>query len=104
MLVFGAIDFAAAVAGIGRFLGYHVVVCDARGTFTTPERFPQAHEVIVDWPHRYLANTHTDGRTVVCELTHDPKFDIPLLTIDHPGAPAQRSSGVSENLQVTAYG
>jgi xanthine dehydrogenase accessory factor len=80
MLVFGAIDFAAAVAGIGRFLGYHVVVCDARETFTTPERFPQAHEVVVEWPHRYLASTHTDGRTVVCVLTHDPKFDIPLLT------------------------
>lgn len=80
MLVFGSVDFAASVAGIGRFLGYHVVVCDARARFTTAERFPQAHEVIVDWPHRYLARTTTDRRTVVCVLTHDAKFDIPLLT------------------------
>ncbi|MGI5414113.1 XdhC family protein [Streptomyces chartreusis] len=80
MLIFGAADFSAAVASIGRFLGYHVVVCDARPIFATEERFPDAHEVVVDWPHRYLARTPTDGRTVVCVLTHDAKFDIPLLT------------------------
>ncbi|RZQ63956.1 XdhC family protein [Amycolatopsis suaedae] len=80
MLVFGAVDFAAAVAGAGRFLGYHVVVCDARATFATRQRFPAADEVVVDWPHRYLARTPTDSRTVVCVLTHDPKFDVPVLT------------------------
>lgn len=79
LLVFGAIDHAAAVAEIGRFLGYHVTVCDARPIFATPERFPAAHSVVVDWPHRYLASTHTDASTAVVVLTHDPKFDIPVL-------------------------
>jgi xanthine dehydrogenase accessory factor len=79
MLVFGAIDYAAAVARIGDFLGYRVTVCDARPVFTTPKRFPAGVEVVVDWPHRYLAGTDTDERTVICVLTHDPKFDVPLL-------------------------
>ena len=79
MLVFGAIDYAAAVARIGDFLGYRVTVCDARPVFATPKRFPAAVEVVVDWPHRYLAGTDTDERTVICVLTHDPKFDVPLL-------------------------
>ncbi|MEU3982071.1 XdhC/CoxI family protein [Streptomyces sp. NPDC026672] len=79
MLVFGAIDYAAAVARIGGFLGYRVTVCDARPVFTTPKRFPPGTEVVVEWPHRYLAGTPTDGRTVICVLTHDPKFDVPLL-------------------------
>ena len=79
MLVFGAIDYAAAVARIGDFLGYRVTVCDARPVFATPARFPAGVEVVVDWPHRYLAGTGTDERTVICVLTHDPKFDVPLL-------------------------
>lgn len=79
MLVFGAIDFAAAVARMGLFLGYRVTVCDARKVFATPRRFPEGVEVVVDWPHRYLAGTGTDDRTVICVLTHDPKFDVPLL-------------------------
>ncbi|WP_328875796.1 XdhC family protein [Streptomyces sp. NBC_00287] len=79
MLVFGAIDYAAAVARIGDFLGYRVTVCDARPVFATPKRFPEGVEVVVDWPHRYLNGTDTDNRTVICVLTHDPKFDVPLL-------------------------
>jgi xanthine dehydrogenase accessory factor len=83
MLVFGAIDHAAALASVGAFLGYRVTVCDARPTFATPERFPDA-EVVVEWPHRYLQAQAEAGlldpRTVVCVLTHDPKFDLPLLT------------------------
>ncbi|MGV9343565.1 XdhC family protein [Streptomyces spiralis] len=81
MIVFGAVDFAAAVAGIGTFLGYHVTVCDARPVFATRRRFPDADEVVVDWPHRYLDTQldRIDGRTVLCVLTHDAKFDIPLL-------------------------
>ncbi|HJY46596.1 MAG TPA: XdhC/CoxI family protein [Propionibacteriaceae bacterium] len=85
MLVFGAIDFAAAVARLGSFLGYRVTVCDARPVFSTRTRFPDADEVIVDWPHRYLASEleagRIDGRTVICVLTHDPKFDVPVLEI-----------------------
>ena len=81
MYVFGAIDYAAAVAGIGKFLGYTVVVCDARAVFATPQRFPEADEVVVEWPHRWLASAPVDERTVICVLTHDPKFDVPLLEV-----------------------
>jgi xanthine dehydrogenase accessory factor len=85
MLVFGAIDFASAVARLGAFLGYRVTVCDARPIFATAARFPGVDEVVVDWPHRYLqgqvdAGT-IDSRTVMCVLTHDPKFDVPLLEV-----------------------
>ncbi|MGW7515028.1 XdhC family protein [Streptomyces sp. NPDC054796] len=83
MLVYGAIDFAAALVRAGRFLGYRVTVCDARPVFATAARFPEADEVVVDWPHRHLeeraAAGGLDGRTVVCVLTHDAKFDVPLL-------------------------
>jgi xanthine dehydrogenase accessory factor len=85
MIVFGAIDFAAAVAKMGTFLGYQVTVCDARPVFATASRFPGADEVVVDWPHRYLREEvdagRIDGRTVLCVLTHDPKFDVPLLEV-----------------------
>jgi len=85
MLVFGAIDFAAAVARVGAFLGYHVTVCDARPIFATHSRFPEADEVVVDWPHRFLTQQAEEGRidarTVICVLTHDPKFDVPLLEV-----------------------
>lgn len=83
MIVFGAVDFAAAVARLGVFLGYRVSVCDARATFATARRFPEADEVVVEWPHRYLAAEaqagRIDERTVLAVLTHDAKFDIPLL-------------------------
>uniref|UniRef100_UPI0035713A4D XdhC family protein n=2 Tax=Nocardia jiangxiensis TaxID=282685 RepID=UPI0035713A4D len=81
MIVLGAIDFAAAVARIGAFLGYHVTVCDARPLFATSARFPEADEVVVDWPHRYLEGTQVDSRTVICVLTHDAKFDVPVLEV-----------------------
>jgi xanthine dehydrogenase accessory factor len=85
MLVFGAIDFATAVARIGTFLGYRVTVCDARPIFATKKRFPDADEVIIDWPHRYLEKQveagALDARTVICVLTHDPKFDMPALKV-----------------------
>ncbi|MBQ0994031.1 XdhC family protein [Micromonospora sp. H61] len=90
MIVFGAIDFAAAVARIGAFLGYRVTVCDARPVFATARRFPEADEVVVQWPHRYLrtelAADRLDERTVLCVLTHDPRFDVPLLelALRHP--------------------
>ncbi|TDQ52572.1 XdhC family protein [Actinorugispora endophytica] len=81
MLVFGAIDFAAAVADIGAYLGYRVTVCDARPVFATAKRFPRADEVVVKWPHVYLGEiaAEIDERTAVCVLTHDPKFDVPVL-------------------------
>lgn len=85
MLVFGAIDFARAMVRQAAFLGYRVTVCDARPVFATASRFPEADEVIVDWPHRYLAKEVADGRvderTAVAVLTHDPKFDVPVLEV-----------------------
>ncbi|RCW43573.1 xanthine dehydrogenase accessory factor [Halopolyspora algeriensis] len=85
MLVFGAIDFAAAMARMGSFLGYRVTVCDARSVFATRSRFPDVDEVVVDWPHRYLAGEieagRLDERSAVMVLTHDPKFDVPVLEV-----------------------
>lgn len=96
MIVFGAIDFAAAVARQGSFLGFRVTVCDARPVFATRARFPDADEVIVSWPHQYLKKEidegRIDSRTVLCVLTHDPKFDVPVLDLalrmDGPDRPA----------------
>ncbi|MFE5541314.1 XdhC family protein [Streptomyces sp. NPDC056492] len=85
MIVFGAIDFASALVRIGKFLGYHVTLCDARPVFATKNRFPEADEIVVEWPHRYLRARSSagavDGRTVLCVLTHDAKFDVPLLEL-----------------------
>ncbi|MBQ0891246.1 XdhC family protein [Streptomyces sp. RM72] len=81
MIVFGAIDFASALVRVGKFLGYHVTVCDARPVFATPARFPDADEIVTEWPHEYLARTAVDARTVLCVLTHDAKFDVPLLRL-----------------------
>jgi len=83
MIVFGAIDFAAALAEAGRFAGYRVTVCDAREVFLTRERFPAAHDLVLRWPAVYLQEElgagRLDARTALCVLTHDAKFDVPLL-------------------------
>ena len=83
MLIFGANDFGAALLPAGKLLGYEVTLCDARPAFSSQGRFLAADHLVTDWPHRYLAAEaaagRVDSRTVVCVLTHDPKFDIPLL-------------------------
>lgn len=79
LYVFGAIDHAAALVRVGKVLGYRVTVCDARAAFVTPERFPEADELVVAWPDRFLAETPVDARTAICVLTHDEKFDVPAL-------------------------
>jgi xanthine dehydrogenase accessory factor len=81
MVIFGAVDFTAALAKIGKILGYRVTVCDARPVFATRARFPMADEVVVDWPDRHLAKVGPGlgRRDVVCVLTHDPKFDVPAI-------------------------
>ena len=81
MFVFGAIDFSAALVRVGKVLGYRVTVCDARPIFATTKRFPEADEVVVDWPHRWLEKQKVDQRTVIAVLTHDPKFDVPALKV-----------------------
>jgi xanthine dehydrogenase accessory factor len=81
MVIFGAVDFTAALARIGKILGYRVTVCDARPVFATRARFPMADDIVVDWPDRHLAKVGADlgQRDVVCVLTHDPKFDVPAI-------------------------
>ncbi len=82
MLIFGAVDFTAALARVAKVLGYRVTVCDGRAVFATAERFPMADEIVVDWPDRLLAAVGSDlgSRDAVCILTHDAKFDIPAVT------------------------
>ena len=79
MYVFGAVEHAAAVARVGGFLGYHVTVCDARPRFLTRDRFPEADELVIAWPDEFLRSAPVDKRTAICVLTHDHKFDVPLL-------------------------
>jgi xanthine dehydrogenase accessory factor len=81
MIIFGAVDFTAALARAAKLLGYRVTVCDARAVFATPQRFPMADEVVNDWPHRYLVKVGEElgPRDAVCVLTHDHKFDVPAI-------------------------
>ena len=81
MVIFGAVDFTAALGRVAKILGYRVTVCDARPVFATRARFPMADEVVVDWPNRYLAKVGAGlgPRDAVCVLTHDPKFDVPAI-------------------------
>lgn len=79
MFVFGAIDFAAAMVRMGKFLGYQVTLCDARPVFATRARFPEADQVVVEWPHEFLARAEVGPRDALVVLTHDAKFDIPVL-------------------------
>lgn len=110
MYVFGAIDFTGAVTRIGKLLGYHVTVCDAREKFATRERFPEADEVVVKWPDDFLAGAQIDRRTVICALTHDPKFDVPLLKAalateaGYIGAMGSRRTHVERVAQLKAEG
>ncbi|MDX3518304.1 XdhC/CoxI family protein [Streptomyces scabiei] len=110
MIVFGAIDFASALVRVGKFLGHHVTVCDARPVFATRDRFPEADEIVVDWPHRYLERTTVDARTVLCVLTHDAKFDIPLLQralrlpVAYVGAMGSRRTHLDRNERLRQAG
>jgi xanthine dehydrogenase accessory factor len=79
LYVFGAIDHAAALARVGKLLGYRVTVCDARAAFVTSERFPEADDLVVEWPDSFLRRARVDATTAICVLTHDEKFDVPLL-------------------------
>jgi xanthine dehydrogenase accessory factor len=79
LIVVGAVEFAAALVRMGGFLGYQTTLCDARPVFATRERFPEAGEIVVEWPHEYLARTDVRADTAICVLTHDAKFDVPAL-------------------------
>ena len=81
MIIFGAVDFTAALARVAKVLGYYVVVCDAREVFATKRRFPMADEVLVTWPTPVLSarGSNLGPRDAICILTHDPKFDVPAI-------------------------
>lgn len=81
LYIFGATDHAAALVRLGKLLGYHVTVCDARAAFAVPARFPEADAVVVQWPHEFLATAPVDSRTAICVFTHDAKFEVPLLKV-----------------------
>src|SRR5215207_7411001 len=75
----GNAELDKAVARAGKFMGYRVIVCDARAVFATRERFPSADEIVVAWPDEFVKTAEVDGRSVIAVLTHDPKFDVPVL-------------------------
>jgi xanthine dehydrogenase accessory factor len=79
LLIVGAVDFAAALARVASQTGYRVIVVDARERFATRERIPDADDVVVAWPHEYLASNPPDDSTYACVLTHEPRFDDPTL-------------------------
>ena len=112
MIIFGAVDFTAALAKVGKVLGYRVTVCDARPVFATRARFPMADEVVVAWPDKHLAEVggSLGGRDVVCVLTHDPKFDVPAIVsalatdVGYLGAMGSRRTTDERNQRLRAAG
>lgn len=112
MLIFGAVDFTAALVRVGKVLGYRVTVCDARPVFATKQRFPYADEVVVDWPHRLLDKVGPElgPRDAVCVLTHDPKFDVPAImaavetNVGYLGAMGSRRTTDERNVRLEAEG
>ncbi|HEY2542649.1 MAG TPA: XdhC/CoxI family protein [Gaiellaceae bacterium] len=79
LFVYGAIDTAEALCAAAKLLGWRTVVADARPRFATPERLPSADEILVDWPEEALAHVRPDASTAVVVLTHDDKFDLPIV-------------------------
>jgi xanthine dehydrogenase accessory factor len=79
LIIVGAVHVAIPLHRLAKMLGYYVVVVDARGVLATPERFPVADRLLVEWPDDALATLGLDSSTSVVVLTHDPKFDNPAL-------------------------
>jgi xanthine dehydrogenase accessory factor len=112
MVIFGAVDFTAALVRVAKVLGYRVTVCDAREVFATASRFPLADEVVVDWPHRHLERTggHLGPRDAVCVLTHDTKFDVPAIVaalgtrVGYLGAMGSRRTTAEREVRLRAEG
>jgi xanthine dehydrogenase accessory factor len=112
MVIFGAVDFTAALAKVAKVLGYRVTVCDARPVFATRARFPMADEVVVAWPDRHLAEVGPSlgPRDAVCVLTHDPKFDVPAIVsalatdVGYLGAMGSRRTTDERNVRLRHAG
>lgn len=112
MVIFGAVDFTAALARAAKLLGYQVTVCDAREVFATPARFPMADEVVCDWPDRHLSKVASllGPRDAVCVLTHDTKFDVPAIVgalatrVGYLGAMGSRATHAKRVLRLREAG
>ena len=112
MVIFGAVDFTAALAKVAKILGFRVTVCDARPVFATRARFPMADEVVVSWPDRYLAEVGPllGPRDAICVLTHDPKFDVPAIVsslatpVGYLGAMGSRRTTDNRNARLLEAG
>ena len=112
MLIFGAVDFTAALVRVAKVLGFHVTVCDARPVFATRARFPEADEVVADWPNRHLATiaSRLGQNDAICVLTHDHKFDVPALIaalntkVGYVGAMGSRSTHEGRIERLSAEG
>ncbi|MCM3660624.1 XdhC family protein [Georgenia satyanarayanai] len=81
LIVIGAVDFAGAIADVASLVGFHVTVCDARPAFATAERFRSADEVVAAWPQQYLADIEIASDTAICVITHDARFDEPVIEV-----------------------
>lgn len=81
LVIFGAVHIAAALVPMARALGFRTVVADGRAAFLSPERFPEADELILGWPEEAFRQVEITPATHICVLSHDPKFDEPALRI-----------------------
>jgi xanthine dehydrogenase accessory factor len=79
LLIYGAVDTAEALARAAGEIGWQPIVADARARFATSERLPSAQEIVVAWPEEALAQVRPDHATAVVVLTHDDKFDVPMI-------------------------
>jgi xanthine dehydrogenase accessory factor len=110
LVIIGAVHTAVPLVSLARAAGYHVTVVDARSAFATRDRFPDADELLVEWPDDALARLEPDANTAVVVLTHDPKFDEPALSAalrseaGYIGAIGSRATSEGRALRLRALG
>ncbi len=110
LVIVGAGHVSIPLTKLAKVLGYHVAVVDAREAFATPERFPEADEVLVDWPDDALGRMAITANTCIAVLTHDDKFDVPALVValrspaGYVGAIGSRSTRELREVRLRAAG
>jgi xanthine dehydrogenase accessory factor len=110
LIIVGAGHIAIPLTTFAKTLNYRVVVVDARAAFATRERFPNADELIVEWPDEVLEKWDLNPSTSVAVLTHDPKFDEPTLKVvlsrpvGYVGAIGSRKTGQERNERLKKQG